>query len=492
MPTPVSLLSVVLFLPLLGAFFILFIRSDDRVVAMNSRHAALFIAGCTFLFSAVIFVHSYKSDGFKYVTDYPWLPSLGISWHIGVDKLSLGFMLLVSFLMFVSILASKRAIVSLVREYLVLILVLETFLLITVCAKNLFLYAVFYEGSIILLFMLIAVFGIEKRAYSAFRFFIYAGIGIVLSISGILYLYAETGMSSVDALASAEISLKTQTALLLTFTAAFMFKAPLVPFHSWFVEAEMDSSAPVSILLGGVFTPLAVYGFLRIVYPVTPDVFETYSPYFLGIAFVSCVYSALNAFSQTDLKKIGAYAHIFLMSVIATGLFLKTRDGVSGALYLTLMQGLAFASYTLAAGALFLRLNIREIGSFSGLGPLMPRLAFVFLFSCLALAGIPPSPLFLGYFFAFKALFIRHAALFALACAAAILLIVSLARTYIKGMLGETSLNGKSEALFADLTLLEKILFAVLGLPLISLSLMPREVWSLVSLVVRALGLKEE
>lgn len=475
-----SLISVLLFLPLLGAVFLLFVRGDDRITAMNSRHVALLISGCTFVLALTAWTAGTYAEGrVNFQSRYEGFPALGISWHVGIDALSLIFVLLISFLTLLCVYTSRKRILTMVREFMIVILVMESFLLTAVCARDFLQMFLFAEGAAVPLFLLIAVWGIEKRAFSSFRFCLYSVFGSSLLFLALLYLYVKTGTADVESLKGIRLPVDVQQGLLALFAAAFAFKAPLFPFHAWFTDAQTEAPVPVAAVLSGAFTKMAFYIFLRAAVPVLPDALPLWSPGLSGWAVFSAVYGALITIGITDMRKTAGYVHIAQTGVMALGLFCLMPEALKGTLFLCFAQGLSLIFFLLTGGALLERMQNREARTYAGLIADMPFLGTFFLLSCLAASAFPGTPSFLGNFLIWGSTYgeSRLSALFA--AVSGIFLYAAFFPMFSRLMLGER--EAKDVPPLPDLNWREKTAFSVLGAVLLYLALLPDTVMKLVS-----------
>lgn len=481
-----SLMTVTMFLPLLGALFLMFVRGDDRIVAMNSRHIAMLISVCTFLLTLLAWgAYSYQSGGVQFIEKYDWMPSIGISWHVGLDALSVVFMLLVSFLSMLSLYVGRKRILTMVREYMILTLIIETFLLIAICSEDFFQFFIFYEGAVIPLFLLIAVWGVEKRAYSSFRFCLYSAFSSILFFAGLAYIYSKTDTADMAALTHLKLSLKEQNILLLGFVISFSFKVPLFPFHIWFTDSHAEAPVPAAILLSGVFSKVPFYAFIRMASPLLPDVLPLWEPYLMGWALFSALYGSLITTVQDDAKKIIGYTHIAQSGILALALFCWTPTAMKGLLFLCLTQSVCLISFVLTSHSLLERVQSRELKTYTGLISVMPYLGAAFFISILAVSTFPLTPAFLGEFLVLTAVFQKSAVLSIAALCASVFLCSTFIRMFSRTMLGETA---PEEAKFLpDMTWREKITFSTLGLIMIYLTLLPERIHILVSEAIRPL-----
>ena len=452
--THFSAVGAVSFLPLVGALFLLFIRGDERVTAMNSRRVALLTSGTAFLGALIVFAHFKNGvSGVQFEYKTQWLPVFGVGWHTGLDAFSLIFFVLFSGTAFVSILSARTAVLSMVREYMFLTLVSESFLLTAVCSRNLLQCFIFYEAATFPVFVMIAVWGVEKRAFTAFKFCFYDLAGSLVLMGVLLYAFVETGNSDLGGFKASEPSMHIQTLLLAGLTVMLALKAPLFPFHVWFAETRSESPVPTAIVLSGVLSKAAFFVFFRTAAEVAPDALVAYGEY-LGLwAVFGAVYGALIAAAQDDLKTASGYAHLSQTAVLAAGMFSLTETGMTGALFLCVVQTAAAAFYAVAAGALELRLDAKELKNCTGLYSDAPALGGVLFLSALCVAAFPPAPVFTGEFFIFAQIFADNKVAGIASVLSMVLIFSAFLPLLSRSVLGEN--DGKSPKP-ADLSIREK------------------------------------
>ena len=299
------LLSLTTFLPLIGVLFILIIRGDAALVARNARNVALWTSLITFLLSLLIWVNfDSASTAFQFEETAVWVPSLGIGYHMGVDGISVFFVLLSTLLTPICILASWDAITKHVREYMIAFLVLETLMVGMFCALDLFLFYVFFEGVLIPMFIIIGVWGGARRVYSAFKFFLYTLAGSVLMLVAMFAILVVAGTSDIPTLLDTALPAELQLWLWLAFFASFAVKVPMWPVHTWLPDAHVEAPTAGSVILAGVLLKMGGYGFLRFSVPILPEATATFTPIVFGLSIIAVIYTSLVALAQQDMKKL--------------------------------------------------------------------------------------------------------------------------------------------------------------------------------------------
>lgn len=393
------ILSLMTFLPLAGAFFILLIRGNEDMVARNARYAALYTSIFTFALSLYMLARFQTGEaGFQFVEKYDWLPHLKISYHMGIDGISLFFVLLSTFLTPICILASWKSVKTRVKEYMIAFLVLETFMIGTFCALDAVLFYVFFEGVLIPMFLIIGVWGGPRRVYSAFKFFLYTLFGSVLMLVALLTLYSQVGTTDIPTLMAHPVPAHLQMWLWLAFFASFAVKMPMWPVHTWLPAAHVEAPTAGSVILAGVLLKMGGYGFLRFSLPMFPIASEHFADMVFWLSVVAIIYTSLVALVQEDMKKLIAYSSVAHMGYVTLGIFTMTAQGIEGGIFQMISHGIVSAALFLCVGVVYDRLHTREIGRYGGLVNNMPRYATVFMVFMLASVGLPGTSGFVGEF----------------------------------------------------------------------------------------------
>ncbi|MBM3541135.1 MAG: NADH-quinone oxidoreductase subunit M [Alphaproteobacteria bacterium] len=402
------ILSIVTFLPLVGAAFILLVRGEEATVAQNARAVALWTSLVTFAVSLVLWIEfDARQAGFQFVERTDWLPEWGIAYHMGVDGISMPFVLLSTLLIPICVLASWDAIEHRVREYMVAFLVMETMMIGAFSALDIVLFYIFFEGTLIPMFLIIGVWGGSRRVYSAFKFFLYTLTGSVLMLLAIMFMYFDAGTSDIPSLMAHGFDPRWQIWLWLAFFASFAVKVPMWPVHTWLPDAHVEAPTAGSVLLAGVLLKFGGYGFLRFSVPMFPDASLFFTPLIYALSCVAVVYTSLVALAQEDMKKLIAYSSVAHMAYVTIGIFALNVQAVEGALVQMLSHGVVSAALFLVVGVVYDRIHSREIVRYGGLVNRMPAYAVVFMLFTLASVGLPGTSGFVGEFLvllgAFKA-----------------------------------------------------------------------------------------
>jgi NADH-quinone oxidoreductase subunit M len=397
-------LSVTIFLPLVGALFILALRGDDEATRRNARWIALWTTVATFAVSLVlVFGFDRGVPGFQFIEQYPWLGG-AFRYQVGVDGISLPFVILTTFLMPFAILASF-GIEKRVREYMVLFLVLEVLMTGTFAALDLVLFYVFFEGGLIPMFLIIGIWGGARRVYATFKFFLYTLAGSVLMLLAIMAMYWQSGTSDIVKLLTHDFPAQMQTWLFLAFLASFAVKLPMWPVHTWLPDAHVEAPTAGSVILAAILLKLGGYGFLRFSLPMFPDASEMFAPMMFTLSVVAIVYTSLVALMQEDIKKLIAYSSVAHMGFVTLGMFTFTQEGVQGAVFQMISHGVVSGALFLCVGVVYDRMHTREIKAYGGLVNRMPVYATVFMVFTMANVGLPGTSGFVGEFLTLLAAF---------------------------------------------------------------------------------------
>ena len=392
-------LSLVTFLPLVGAAFILIVRGDEETVASNARWVALWTTLVTFLVSIALWIDFDRGTAaFQFVERAPWFPGTGIAYHMGVDGVSVLFVLLSTFLTPLCILASWEAITSRVREYMIAFLILETMMVGMFCALDMVLFYIFFEGVLIPMFLIIGVWGGARRIYSAFKFFLYTFAGSVLMLAALMAMYFTAGTTDIPTLLGYAFSPRMQTWLWLAFFASFAVKVPMWPVHTWLPDAHVEAPTAGSVILAGVLLKMGAYGFVRFSIPMMPEASALFTPLVYVLSIVAIIYTSLVALVQEDMKKLIAYSSVAHMGFVTLGIFTGTRQGLDGALFQMLSHGVVSGALFLCVGVVYDRMHTREIARYGGLVQRMPRYAAVLMVFTMASVGLPGTSGFVGEF----------------------------------------------------------------------------------------------
>ncbi|MEP3278769.1 MAG: NADH-quinone oxidoreductase subunit M [Stappiaceae bacterium] len=459
------LLTFVTFAPLFGVAAILLVQGEDEQALKNIRVLALVVTVFTFLLSLFVWGgFDNEIAGFQLVEKYEWIPGL-VSYHMGVDGISMLFVILTTFLMPFCILASWNAITKRVKEYMIAFLVLETMMIGVFCALDIVVFYVFFEAVLIPMFIIIGVWGGGNRVYASFKFFLYTLLGSVLMLIAIMAMFWESGTSDISEMLAYGFPESMQMWLWVAFFASFAVKMPMWPVHTWLPDAHVEAPTAGSVILAGILLKMGGYGFLRFSLPMFPLASDYFADFVFFLSLVAIIYTSLVALAQKDMKKLIAYSSVAHMGYVTMGIFTMTAQGVQGGIFQMLSHGIVSGALFLCVGVIYDRMHTREISAYGGLVNRMPAYAFVFMVFTMANVGLPGTSGFVGEFLTLLGAFevntwVAFFATFGVILSAAYAL--WLYRRIIFGALEKESLKG-----ILDLSLREKVIL----LPLVALTL---------------------
>jgi NADH-quinone oxidoreductase subunit M len=398
-----NILSVVTFLPLVGALLIAAQNADAK---RNVRWIALWTTLVTFLVSLLLWWNfDTTTAGFQFVEEHAWLGPL--KYKMGIDGISMLFIILTTFLMPLCILASWVSIQDRVKEYMIAFLVLETLMLGVFSALDMVLFYLFFEGGLIPMFIIIGVWGGKRRVYASFKFFLYTLLGSVLMLLAMMAMYWHAGTTDIPTLLQTKFPPEMQTWLWVAFFASFAVKMPMWPVHTWLPDAHVEAPTAGSVILAGILLKMGGYGFLRFSLPMFPNASADLAPFIFTLSIVAIIYTSLVALVQEDMKKLIAYSSVAHMGYVTMGIFTGSQQGLDGAIFQMLSHGLVSSALFLCVGVIYDRMHTREIAAYGGLVERMPKYAVAFMVFTMANVGLPGTSGFIGEFLtllsAFKA-----------------------------------------------------------------------------------------
>lgn len=473
--TDFPILSILISLPFVGALFIaLFVRGDGKEAVQNAKNAALWVTIGTFIFSLSLwFGFNNSLASFQFVEKHAWIENYNIYYHLGVDGISLFFILLTTFLMPICILAGWRAITKRVQEYMIAFLILESLIIGVFCALDFVLFYVFFEAVLIPMFLIIGVWGGEKRVYASFKFFLYTLAGSVLLLLAMLYIYNKTGTTDIPLLMgmTPALPLDIQKWLWLAMLASFAVKVPMWPVHTWLPDAHVQAPTAGSVILAGILLKLGGYGFLRLSLPLLPDASVHFANLMFYLSVIAIIYTSLVALMQEDMKKLIAYSSVAHMGYVTLGTFALNKQGIDGAIVVMISHGLVSAALFLCVGVLYDRMHTKEIAKYGGVVESMPRFALFFLVFTMASIGLPGTSGFVGELLSMAGVFQVNRLMAALAATGVILGAAYMLWLYRRVVFGEA--KNKDVAKMQELTKRELVMFVPIAVLVILLGVYP-------------------
>ncbi len=433
--------------------------------------------------------------GMQFETKIPWIANLGISYHVGLDGISLFLVLLTTFMMPMTILSSWHSIHKGMREFLILMLLLETALIGTFAALDMILFFVFWEAVLIPMYFIIGIWGTERRIYAAVKFFLYTAFGSALMLIAILYLFFEHvkqfGAPSMDVLDFYKLTipfygiLSPQGLAFLAFFLAFAIKVPLFPFHTWLPDAHVEAPTAGSVILAGVLLKMGTYGFVRFLLPFFPQATEKYLPILVAIAIIGIIYGAFVAFAQKDLKKLVAYSSVSHLGMVMLGIFVLNLQGVEGGIYQMINHGLSTGALFLIVGMIYERRHTKKIAEFGGVAKVMPVFAAFFMLATLSSIGLPLLNGFVGEFLILLGAFEFNYVYAALGATGIILGAVYMLMAYQKVMFGP--LDKQENKILHDINLREILVLLPIAVMMFVMGIYPKPFLSRMEPSVEAL-----
>ena len=391
------ILSSLILLPSIGALFILFTRSSNEKY-QSCKYVALFISLANFLLSLYLwYIFDKTSVEFQFLEDREWLVGF-INYKVGVDGISILFIILTTFITPICIISVNATVKKRVKDFLLAILIMETFMIGVFCSLDLVVFYLFFEAGLIPMFLIIGIWGGERRVYSAFKFFLYTLLGSVLMLIAIISIYWMTGTTDVEKLYEIGIDAKYQNLLWLAFFSSFAVKTPMWPVHTWLPDAHVEAPTAGSVLLAAILLKMAGYAFIRFSLGLFPIASEFFIPLIYILSLIAIIYTSLVALMQEDMKKLIAYSSVAHMGFVTLGIFTMTQQGIEGSIFQMISHGLVSASLFLCVGVVYERLHTRLISKYGGLVSIMPRYAIVFMVFTLGALGLPGTSGFVGEF----------------------------------------------------------------------------------------------
>jgi len=454
------ILSAIIFIPLIGAFFIFVVKGDQKIVEKNSKYVAIFSSVTNFLLSLFLwYSFDTSTSNFQFIEERNWIEG-SISFQLGIDGISMLFILLTTFIAPICIFSGIHSIKFKIKEFLIAILVMETLMLGVFCSLDLVIFYLFFEGGLIPMFLIIGIWGGPKRVYSAFKFFLFTLLGSVLMLIAIISIYWITGTTNVIELLDIRIAQEYQYLLWLAFFSSFAVKLPMWPVHTWLPDAHVEAPTAGSVILAAILLKMAGYGFIRFSLGLFPIASDYFTPLIFTLSIIAIIYTSLVALMQDDMKKLIAYSSVAHMGFVTIGIFSITKQGLEGSIIQMISHGLISAALFLCVGVVYDRYHSRMISSYGGLVNIMPKYAFVFMIFTLAALGLPGTSGFVGEFLVLVGVFQKSILVAVLASLGVILAAAYMLWLYRRVIFGRTT----SEEIkgMADLNKIEIYIFSSL------------------------------
>ena len=398
------ILSSIILLPTVGAIFIFFTKSSSNKNQSN-KNLALFVSLGNFILSLYLwFMFDNSKSDFQFIESYEWIAGFA-NYKVGIDGISILFIILTTFITPLCIISVNATIKNKLKDFLIAILLMETLMIGVFCSLDLIIFYLFFEGGLIPMFLIIGIWGGDRRVYSAFKFFLFTLLGSVLMLIAIIFIYLMTDTTDFNELYKMGINVKYQNLLWLAFFSSFAVKTPMWPFHTWLPDAHVEAPTAGSVLLAAIILKMAGYGFIRFSLGLFPVASDFFTPLVYFLSLVAIVYTSLVALMQDDMKKLIAYSSVAHMGFVTLGIFTVTQQGIEGGIFQMISHGLVSAALFLCVGVVYERMHTRLINRYGGIVSVMPKYAIVFMIFTLAAIGLPGTSGFIGEFLILMAAF---------------------------------------------------------------------------------------
>ena len=456
------ILSAIIFIPLIGALFILITSGSQKNVEKNSKYVAIFSSVSNFLLSLFLwYLFDNSTSDFQFIEKRIWIKDF-INFQLGIDGISILFILLTTFITPICIFSGIQSIKFKIKEFLIAILLMETLMLGVFCSLDLVIFYLFFEGGLIPMFLIIGIWGGSKRVYSAFKFFLFTLLGSVLMLIAIISIYWITGTTDVIKLLDFRIPSEYQYFFWLAFFSSFAVKMPMWPLHTWLPDAHVEAPTAGSVVLAAILLKMAGYGFIRFSLGLFPIASDYFTPLVFILSVIAIIYTSLVALMQEDMKKLIAYSSVAHMGFVTIGIFSLTKQGLEGSIIQMMSHGLISAALFLCVGVLYDRYHSRMISSYSGIANIMPKYSFLFMIFTLGALGLPGTTGFVGEFFVLIGVFQKSIIIAVLASLGVILASVYMLWLYkrvIFGRLYHSSLKELKDLNKTELYILSSLAF---------------------------------
>ena len=464
------ILSSLILLPTIGALFIFFVRSSNEKY-QASKYLSLFISVANFILSIYLwYVFDKNSVDFQFVENREWLLGF-VNYKVGIDGISILFIILTTFITAICIISVNATIKKRLKDFLIAILLMETFMIGVFCSLDLVVFYLFFEAGLIPMFLIIGIWGGERRVYSAFKFFLYTLLGSVLMLIAIISIYWITGTTDVEKLYEIGIDAKYQNLLWLAFFSSFAVKTPMWPVHTWLPDAHVEAPTAGSVLLAAILLKMAGYGFIRFSLGLFPLASDYFVPLIYFLSLVAIIYTSLVALMQEDMKKLIAYSSVAHMGFVTLGIFTMTQQGIEGSIFQMISHGLISAALFLCVGVVYERHHTRLINKYGGLVQIMPKYAVVFMVFTLGALGLPGTSGFVGEFLILMGTFKKSFLVATIASLGVILGAAYMLWLYKRIIFGEI-INNELKSMI-DLKKFETLILFSLVIPIIFFGLYP-------------------
>ena len=478
------ILSSLILLPLLGALFIFFSKSKSSS-HLTIKYLALFVSFANFILSLYLwYLFDPTTSDFQFLEDRTWIKGF-INYKVGIDGISILFVILTTFITPLCVISVNNTIKNRLKDFLIAILIMESLMIGVFCSLDLVVFYLFFEGGLIPMFLIIGIWGGEKKVYSAFKFFLYTLLGSVLMLIAIISIYWMTGSTDVTYLYNIGIEPKYQNILWLAFFSSFAVKTPMWPVHTWLPDAHVEAPTAGSVLLAAILLKMAGYGFIRFSVGLFPIASEYFIPLIYSLSLIAIIYTSLVALMQEDMKKLIAYSSVAHMGFVTLGIFTFTQQGIEGSIFQMISHGLVSAALFFSVGVLYERTHSRLINNYGGLVSIMPKYAIVLMVFTLGAIGLPGTSGFIGEFLILMGTFKKSFLVATIASLGVILAAAYMLWLYKRIIFGEILKNELKKLM--DINKSELLILTLLVFPIILFGFYPEPLLSTVEISIRDL-----
>ena len=478
------ILSSLILLPLLGALFIFFSKSKSNT-QLTSKYLALFVSFANFILSLYLWhLFDPSTSEFQFLEERSWIKGF-INYKVGIDGISILFIILTTFISPLCVVSVNNTIKNRLKEFLIAILLMESLMIGVFCSLDLVVFYLFFEGGLIPMFLIIGIWGGERRVYSAFKFFLYTLLGSVLMLIAIISIYWITGTTDITYLYSIGVDEKYQYLLWLAFFSSFAVKTPMWPVHTWLPDAHVEAPTAGSVLLAAILLKMAGYGFIRFSIGLFPIASEYFVPLIYFLSLVAIIYTSFVALMQEDMKKLIAYSSVAHMGFVTLGIFTFTQQGLEGSIFQMISHGLVSAALFLSVGVIYERMHTRLIANYGGLVSIMPKYSIVLMVFTLGAIGLPGTSGFIGEFLILVGTFKKSFLVATIASLGVILAAAYMLWLYKRIIFGEIFKNELKK--MTDLNKSEIFILSSLVFPIIFFGFYPEPLLSTIEISIENL-----
>ncbi len=479
------ILSSIILLPSVGALFLFFIKGSEGKSLLTIKYVALFVTITNFIISLYLwYLFDESSSNFQFIEDKEWLDGF-INYKVGIDGISILFIILTTFITPLCVLSVNNSIKTRLKDFLLAILLMESLMIGVFCSLDLVIFYLFFEGGLIPMFLIIGIWGGERKVYSAFKFFLYTLLGSVLMLVAIIVIYLTSGTTDIIKLYEFGINVNFQNLLWLAFFSSFAVKTPMWPVHTWLPDAHVEAPTAGSVLLAAILLKMAGYGFIRFSIGLFPIASEFFTPLIYFLSLVAIIYTSFVALMQEDMKKLIAYSSVAHMGYVTLGIFTNTQQGLEGSIVQMISHGLVSAALFLSVGVLYDRTHSRLIKTYGGLVSIMPKYSILLMIFTLAALGLPGTSGFVGEFLILMGAFRDNFLVATVACFGVILGAAYMLWLYKRVIFGK--LNNEDLLKINDLNKSEFLILSIIAIPTLFFGFYPEPLLNTIEISVNNL-----